>query len=265
MTSPADKITPAFLTEKMGREVHAVKFRDQEKMGGMSAEMVFLDVAMSNGEQIPMVLKTNPPGNGMKIAMGCAREALFYNEFAAKLADANVPVCYYAEGDMATGEMLILIECMENAVPAGTFCGAGNPNNWSVKDRLEAMCEGNPTAEQITKDAFQLYARLHAKFWQDPKLFAHDWVRASTWYQGIGMEGWNASQKQSADMWVALTKAQEEGTSPIKWDAHLVACINASVAKIEFSTFQDEIKTRPYTLVHGDCHPHNALWTSQRT
>jgi len=201
----------------------------------------------------------------MKIALGCAREALFYNEFAAQLSDANVPMCYFAEGDMATGAMLMLIEYMDNAVPAGIFFGAENPNNWSIKEKLEEMCEGNPTAEETTKDAFHLYARLHARFWQDPKLLAHDWVRASSWYKGEDVEGWNASQKQSADMWMALTKAMEEGTSTIRWDAHLVSCINSSMAKIAFATFHDEIKTRPFTLVHGDCHPHNVLWTQQRT
>jgi len=58
-----DDITAAFLTEKMGREVSAVKIRDEEKMGGMSADMAFLDVTMmSDGElkEVPMVLKKNP-------------------------------------------------------------------------------------------------------------------------------------------------------------------------------------------------------------
>merc|ERR1711998_40314 len=192
-----------------------------------------------------MVVKTSAPGNGLKIAMGSAREALFYQEFATELRDAGVPKCYHAEADMATGEMLVLIECAEDAAPAGTFFGPENPNNWAVKDELKAMCEGNPSAEQISADAFALYAKLHTKYWQDTHLFSKEWLKGSNWQQGEGETAWKAPQQMAAGAWAALNKAREEGTSAIKWDPHLVACVDSSFAKADWGRFQSELKGRP--------------------
>jgi len=263
---PMEKLTAAFISKKMGREVSEVKLRDQDKMGGMSAEIGFIDVKMADDQQIAMVVKACAPGNDMKIAMGCAREALFYQKFSAQLVAAGVPTCYFGEGDMATGEMLMFMECIEDAVPAGVFFGAGNPNNWSVKDKLQAMCEGNPTAKEVTTDAFRLYAHLHCSFWQHGDLLDTAWLRACSWYRGEEEEKWRAAQNMAMTPWASFTKAREEGTSsPIQWDPHLVACLNASFAKVDWEAFQSELQTRPYTLCHGDCHPHNALWTRQRT
>ena len=75
----------------MGHAVASVTPRDQQKMGGMSAEMSFIDVTMVDGESIAMVVKTSAPGSDLKIAMGAAREALFYKDFATEFADAGVP------------------------------------------------------------------------------------------------------------------------------------------------------------------------------
>lgn len=278
----ATQLTAEFLSEKIGHAVVSVTPRDQQKMGGMSADMRFIDVKMDDAESIAMVVKTAAPGDELKIAIGAAREALFYSEFASQLADAGVPRCdershhhphhpphlcrcYYAEGDMTTGEMLVLIECAEGAVPAGTFFGPENPNNWAVKDKLEGMCEGNPTAEQISADAFNLYARLHAKYWQDDHLVKKEWLKGSDWQRGSGNATWHASQQMAIGAWAATSKEREEGTSPISWDPHLLACIDTSFGKVDWSHFQTELNSRAFSLVHGDCHPHNALWTRQRT
>ena len=256
----SEKLTAAFLSKKLCRDISEVKLRDQDKMGGMSAEIGFIDVTAADSEQFPMVLKTCPPGNDLKIAQGCAREAFFYNELAPQLGTA-VPKCYFAEGNMATGEMLMLIECVEGAVPAGTFFGPGNPNNWGVKDKLPEMCQDNPAADRVTADAFKLYAGLHSTYWQDDALLSKDWLRAAGWHRGEDESSWVNAQKQAADAWSLVTKARTDGTSAITWDSHLVACLDVSYGKIDWSAFQAELKSRPFALVHGDCHPHNALWT----
>ena len=106
----------------------------------------------------------------MRAALGVAREAFFYNTFAADLAVANVPKCRYAHGDMANGEVTLLMEALEDALPSGTFFGAAQPNNWGVKARLDELCAGNPGPEEITTGAFKLYAHMHAAYWQDTSL-----------------------------------------------------------------------------------------------
>ena len=80
---------------------------------------------LESGEERALVVKS-ANGSPFRATMGCAREAFFYTLLAPKLAIANVPTCYYAHGDMETGETLLLIECLENAVPSGTFFGAAS-------------------------------------------------------------------------------------------------------------------------------------------
>jgi thiamine kinase-like enzyme len=51
-----------------------------------------------------------------------------------------------------------------------------------------------------------------------------------------------------------------DGKSGVKWDPLLVACLDASFAKISWDVFQDNIKSTAWTLAHGDFHPANMMW-----
>lgn len=257
----------AGMSAKLGKDVAEAKVRDQQKMGGMSADFKFIDVSLVSGEKLALVFKTaGPAALGVnRVTMGCAREAFFYNELAPHLALANVPRSFYASGSMETGEVALLLECLEGAVPSGTFFGAGNPNNWGVKDKLEAMCEGNPGAAEITAQHFSLYARLHGTYWRSAELFQKPWLRASDWMRGEGEATWTASQQMSQGAWSKCKAAIDAGEAPIKWDEHVVACLDVSFGRVSWEAYQEELKTRPYCLVHGDAHPHNALWVEQRT
>ena len=118
--SPAGRIThAAILSEMMGVEVTSASLRDQSKMGGMSGDIKFLDVLLATGESLALVLKT-AKGSPMRVAMGVAREAFFYNTFSSSLKVANVPRCFYARGDMATGEVTMLMQRMMSANAASS-------------------------------------------------------------------------------------------------------------------------------------------------
>ena len=261
----AERIThTAILSDMMGKEVTSASLRDDSKMGGMSGDFKFLNVVLATGESLALVLKT-ATGSPLRVAMGVAREAFFYNTFSSSLTVANVPKCYYAHGDMATGEVTMLLELLENAIPSGTFFGSAQPNNWSVADKLEAMCADNPTPDEITADAFTLYARMHATYWQDGALLSKPWLRASNWYAGSGEAAWRAAQAQAQGAWAKIRAAIAVGESPIRWDNHLVACLDASFARVDWAAYQSDIKARPFTLVHGDAHAHNFMWVNQRT
>jgi len=260
---PAARIChPAVLSEAMGMDVQSASLRAQSKMGGMSGDIKFLDVVLATGESLALVLKTAAASPARAIR-GVAREAFFYKEFSLSLKVANVPKCYYADGDMATGEMTLLLELLENGVPSGTFFGGAQPNNWGVRDRLEALCAGNPTPDAITADAFALYARMHAAYWRDGALLSRPWLRASAWHAGDGEVAWAAAQAQAQTAWSNIRAAITAGESPIKWDDHLVACLDVSFAKVDWATYQAELKARPFTLVHGDAHAHNFMWVEQ--
>ena len=52
------------------------------------------------------------------------------------------------------------------------------------------------------------------------------------------------------------------GKSTVAWNAHLLACMSASFAKISWDDCQRQHadRGRVFTLVHGDYHPANMMW-----
>lgn len=257
----------AFFKSKLGEELGTVcdiTVRDQDKMGGMSGSFQFLNIILQSGKQIAVVVKRGAAST-FRATMGTAREALFYKHFGKSFSDAIIFKSYYAEADMETGAMLLLLECANNAVPAGTFFGPGNPNNWGVADKLDALCKGNPTPEALTRDAFSAYAALHAAHWNDKSLLRHQWLRAANWYRGEGKSAFQASLQYARSSWDMCKQKVADGTSNVQFDDHLVACIDASFAKTTWQAYTQALSTRPFALVHGDCHPHNVLWCEQHT
>ncbi len=230
----------------------------------MSGEMVFLTATTVTGKDIALLLKRGS-ANPMRAATGLAREAFFYEEISATL-DMGLAKCYYSYGNMDSGECAILMECLVDTVPCGVFLGPGNPNNWSVKDKLTDMCVGNPSAIEITKGFFDLYAKMHAKYWKNNGIMQDKaWLRGSDWIRGEGKENWLKAQQVGIDGWAKVIEGIENGTAPVVWDNHLLACLKISFAKISWEDYQSDLKTKPYSLVHGDAHPHNGLWCNQRT
>ena len=264
----------AILSDYIGLDIAKATLRNQSKMGGMSGDIKFIDVVLTTGKPLALVLKT-ASGSERRAHLGNAREAFFYNEFAAELSAANVPKCFYAHGDLATGEVVMLLEALEDAVPSGVFFGAAQPNNWSVRDRLPQLCAGNPGPEQITIDAFALYARMHAIYWRDASLCSRHWLRGSSWQAGTGQVSWEAAQAQARGAWAHIRPSITSGGEPggasggesaaLEWDSHLVACLDASFAKADWAAYHAELAARPFTLVHGDAHAHNFMWTRQRS
>ena len=257
----------AWLESKLpgGEKVVSVAPRDQEKLGGMSADIIFIDAKMASGKNLPLIVKKSPDDlTQLRVATGTTREALFYQKFSTKLGDIVVKA-YYTHANMETGEMAILMDCCVNAIPLGVFFGASNPNNWSVKDKVEVMSEGNPGPKEASRAAFSLYAKLHGEYWQDESLKGKSFLRCSDWSRGEGRAAWQGAQDMACGWWKAALQAIEAGTTHIKWDSHLVECLKASFDKTSWEVFQSELGSRPFSLVQGDAHPHNLLWVEQRT
>ena len=263
-----------WLSRHIGREVASVRCADHKKLGGLSGSFTFLHVHFgdqSYGDQsndralsddapsLDVALKTIPEVSlPRSVMLGNAREGLFYKHLAPLLASAGVPATYAAMGDMQTGESLVLMECLRGALPAGVFFGPGNPNNWGVT--LPDADGPRTKPVRLSAEAFKLYARLHASYWgATPTLTRMPWLRGAEWAGGGGESTWQSAMTTAADAWAALSAARRDGTSKIVWDAHLVACLDVSFARAEWSAFLGEQATRPLTLVHGDCHPHNVL------
>lgn len=233
------EIDASFLSKVLGRQVERGRVRPLEKMGGLSGDFELVDVTFADNASTELVLKRTGKGKeAHAVALGTTREAKFYALFDLDI----IPRAYhtYANG----GDKEILMERLRG-VPAGVFFGKGNPNNWGVE-----LIQG-PSAVDISEEAFRLYAKLHSKYWRDPSVLDYDWLRGADWLKGEGRGAWVEAQMLAADAW--------KGIDTTHWDRHLVECVNASLAKIDWDDFQAELKARPWTVVHGDAHPHNIL------
>lgn len=254
----------AFLSEKLGRQVSSAKIREMDgKQGGISgATLSMVDIRFADTDETETyAVKTDPESKIARFkTMGLAREGLFYSNLAEQL-DELVPKAYYSHGDMASGEKVMLMECFSNSLNVGLVFGPKPPHNWALTESLLAsLCAGKPGPEEMSATALSLYAKMHARFWQDESLLQHTWLRGVDFAAGSDMQAWESSIGQSADMWKCLSADRKAGATDIKWDDHLVKCIDASFSKVSWNTFQEELRSRPWTLVHGDCHPGNALW-----
>jgi len=157
-----------------------------------------------------------------------------------------------------------LMKKLDSMVPAGLLYGPGNPNNWGFKDQLEAIEKeaGNPTPEKVTRECFVQLARFHAQYWKDETLLQRSWLRCSDWFDGRGEESWSGAMKMAQDGMEAIRKDVELGTSGVKWDLHLLQCLEAAFRKVSWEQYRADIKNNSWTLVQGDCHPGNVMWPS---
>ena len=178
--------------------------------------MVYLS-AQVEGEKddLKLLLKKSPTGTSpMRVASGTAREALFYSKFSAKLGSI-VSKAYWCHADMETGEMAILMECLQDCVPSGVFFGKGNPNNWGIsEEKFNELIKGNPSALTITRHAFSFYAKMHATYWNPIELLrdnAFDWLNGHDRINGRGEGKFTEAHAISRNGWDKMLPAITTG------------------------------------------------------
>jgi hypothetical protein len=266
----------AWLSARLdNRAVEGISFdgADLDKLNKTSG-LRWAQVTLADGGRVPLVFKVSTT-TPLAILLGLAREALFYCSWAqlptaagAECALGGVlPRVYHAEGCMATGEKVLVMEDLSaaGAVQLGhVFGGAGawpgNPNNWG-KD-VAALTRGLPPGlgeAAATRLAFGAAATLHAPFWGCAALAAKPWLRGAGWIAGADREAWEQAQSHTREQWAQVKSRLGTASYTVNWDPRLVACIDAALAKVSWEAFQTELRSRPFTLVHGDFHPANLL------
>jgi hypothetical protein len=82
-------------------------------------------------------------------------------------------------------------------------------------------------------------------------------LRCRDWARGERQDTWEASMAFARDGWV---NGREAGVAAgVKMDSLVSDVVSASFAKTNWEAFQDELKTIPLALVHGDFHPSNIV------
>ena len=231
--------------------------------GGSYNELHRLTLSDSRGKILSsLIVKSTPRGKReqtQSIRQGLAREAMFFNALAPKVEQlVRVPKVLYAEGDLDTGEKIIIMEDLKDVTQTGYFFGPGSPLNHE-KD-LKEICEraGNPHCKEVAAATFRAAAELHARYWEDESLLKLPWLRGSSWVTGLSEESWRESQRSAIDQWKIFLQRCTDGAASVAWPQELISVVDASLRKV---SWEDHVRAkRPWTLVHGDFHPANIMW-----
>mmetsp|Transcript_8105 Transcript_8105/g.27186 ORF Transcript_8105/g.27186 Transcript_8105/m.27186 type:complete len:396 (+) Transcript_8105:203-1390(+) len=233
--------------------------------GGLSGCMKVVNVCWPNDKALTFVIKnTSDNGFAQSKTLGLYREALFYQKFANEFQKASIPLVkvYYAKGDADTGERTLMMEDLrEKSVLSGYFFGSGSPLNWGrdLSEHLKRL-PSPLTAFDVAKRTFQEAAKMHRRYWLDPSLLQHDWLRGRDWIQGRNQESWEMAQRQGKESWMRTQKRIAESNCQVEWDQNLFDCMSAAMNSVDWKKFQSISGNRPWTLVHGDFHPGNIMW-----
>ena len=231
--------------------------------GGLNGIISRLSLQFANGETKSFIKKvSNSKSYETSIKLGLSREALFYKELAPRLNDfGGICEVYVSQGNMETGEKLIILEDLKDSIQSGYFFGPGSPHNWG-KD-LDFYCSQAKgiDSEYITSRLFSIMGKFHGQYWNDVNLLKHSsWLKGCNWINKSGEESFHAAQNQALNCWKITKEKIENGTSDLNWDPFIVNCLDASFAKISWDKFLDELSHRPWTLAHGDFHPANTMY-----
>lgn len=214
-----------------------------------------------------MILKTLIGDNlSTSVIQGLAREALFFNDYGlSSRVEVNIPKVYYAFGDMGTGRKMVLMEAI-NGIQSGLFFGPGTPLNKGKNLEEIAESAGNPSPANICRLAVIEAAKLHAPYWNKVNELntSESWLRHYSWYFGKDRDTWEAAQNQAVTGMQHALKKVSMGASMMRWEPTLLDLVKESIAKISWEMFQKRISEGfPWTLVHGDYHPANMMYTGK--
>jgi len=251
---------------------------DLSGSGGLSGASMFrLVLNKASGTTKTLVCKLTPQDKQERSKeLGQARESIFYESFSDSLKSIglSIPSTYYCYGNMQTGEKQIILDDLSDCIQAGYFYGNHSPHNWGKDlNQLISPCNQNlvaPLSEQewvevITRKAFNEAAKLHSLFWKRKEYLQLKWLRSADWIVGEGEESWTASQQTAVKYWEnTKEKIKTKADYGVCWSPLVIECMEASISKISFSSYQAERSSASYqwTLVHGDYHPANLMFKS---
>lgn len=168
------------------------------------------------------------------------------------------PMIYYAYGNFDTGDKVVIMEHLVDAIDSAVFFGPGSPHNWT-KD-LPTLTSQAPTvtAHQIAHQTFQAAAALHATHWKNQDLLndSHAWLRGQKWLRGHDRDSWEAAQGMARTSWQS-----KSNSTTLVWDDTLRACVDKAIHGISWQAQQERLHPDGlWTMVHGDFWPGNVMY-----
>jgi Phosphotransferase enzyme family len=224
----ADEISTEWLSGVLGLDVAAFKLEDAHD-GTTGRALVSLEYAQENGPG--SVFVKLPPADPAQQAfvtssgMGL-REAKFYRQLSTEVP-VRVPACYHADWN-DTGERYIML--LENLTDSGcTF------RNASTRYSLDYV-----------RSVLTEFARLHAHYWQSPRLSAE--------------LGWIEPPLQHPIAPVLVSRALENFAGDMPLLFQTIAELYLHHTDAIHRLWQEGAPT----LIHGDVHDGNLFWDADR-
>jgi hypothetical protein len=261
---------------------------------------------------VTVVLKHFPPARlPAAKTLGIAREGVFYSwvtggkasEKVFRMVSQIIPRIFFAKGDMATGEKLLIMEDLEAegiGISASNLFGHKSPVNWGKgakvdRDIVKAYeAEFGKTGPEIPKfsDISEMQkaiekicsrkisecgAHWHALHWRDPGTASTSRAELpdasflnGIWFRNmmtdtpaeeaeIGKQEWQGSLEFSVNSWRKFV-SEILPTSDVKLDPRLVKFVDRAITDTTWENYIRDMRSRSWTLIHGDFHPGNMIW-----
>jgi len=265
--SPSRKIiTTQWLSRVLHSTVTVVQEEELDDNRGFVGDMLVLHVESDNDvnggskKKIhSLVLKTSQPQySSTRLAgLGGIREALYYNSKYAQrpMELGRIPKTYYSHGSRWLGEMVILMENLQESAP-GFKQSVGV--NQLMGNQIWGVAEDTPKTInklELLKAMYYHAAEAHAQFWMDKSLLKESWMRNANWFHGGDRHYWEFSMEAARQGWEKI----RTNTTALNYPEGFVEVLDASFAKSSWAKLQEHLKEVPFTLTHGDFHASNMI------
>ena len=251
-----------WLSNKLDKAVQSASIEDMGGAGGLSgAELIRVNITLKDEPPTSIVVKrTRPGGEASSKQLGLFREAHFFHQLSSIFPKGFLPNVYHVYGNPKTGEKVLVMEDLSNAIQTGYFFGPGSPLNWGKDLTALTARASEVNMTDIVREISVMAAKMHATYWMRSELLDLNWLRGSGWLTGQDRVSWEASQQYVREKWEKQKEKIASSDCETAWNPELVKVIDASYSKISWENFCTRVQKGNWTLTHGDFHPANMMW-----
>ena len=241
--------------------------------------------------ELKLIYKTNQEtefSENLSKDFGLVREGIFYSVLASDLASElgiGLAKVYSSKGNVITGQKEILLEDLSQlGLQSGYLFGPKVPINYDRRFEIDQIIgkffqKHNavvPSPEIVASATLSQIAKIHRKYWCDKTFVQNNamWLSGSKYgicscpedniILSLDQVLWEKNQKAAVDIWFEMYEKIKNKQTSLIWDENVIACMNASIKKINWNRHLEKCKLKPFTFVHRDLHAGNVFWIPRK-